>query len=349
MEKKLQNKMLLLIISFSLIAATIAASGIVFASASTPTVWTDKDDYAPGETVVITGTGFPANKKLIVQIIRPQGSDMLPVKTDGSGSFTLEYKLTKKRAMDGTYQVLVIDPVTGDVLAATTFTDAGNESFWGYNTASSSWTHGNLGKEYYEGDYVSYQLVISEDSKVWGATSFTIEFNFHQDSSDAIYISGFDTSITSGTGFQYSTGPLLTDAQETPAGLTGWIPIPVPVATGDTGPTEIIDFMDPVSADSEADPSNFREFTVSGIPWTSLETSGDDHVILFFRARLALTIVWSNGLEGNLPDTLDGGEFDGWTAAHPGSSFATGSSRHFVLEYPGIGDKTIPFLSHNIH
>ena len=161
MENKLQNKMLLLIISFSLIAAMIAASGIVFASASTPTVWTDKDDYAPGETVVITGTGFPANKKLIVQIIRPQGSDMLPVKTDGSGSFTLEYKLTKKRAMDGTYQVLVIDPVTGDVLAATTFTDAGDESFWGYNLESNVWTHGNLGKDYYEGDWVSYQLVIS--------------------------------------------------------------------------------------------------------------------------------------------------------------------------------------------
>jgi hypothetical protein len=338
MEKKLQNKMLLLIISFSLIAAMIAASGIVFASASTPTVWTDKDDYAPGETVVITGTGFPANKKLLVQIIRPQGSDMLPVKTDDVGSFTLEYKLTKKRAMDGTYQVLVIDPLTGEVLAATTFTDAGDESFWGYNLESAKWTHGNLGKDYYEGDFVSYQLVITKDSKVWGATSFDIKYNFYQSSSDAIYIDGFDTSTA--TGFQYSPdGTLIPNGYEVPQTGT-WIHIPTPEAgEADPGAGEeaIRNFMDPMSTEAvdPVTPSQFRYFTVENIEWGLAA----DHIILFFRAHLSLDIIWSNALETNLPQLLDGNEFEGWTAAHSGSSFATGSSRHFYLEYPGIGQK----------
>jgi uncharacterized repeat protein (TIGR01451 family) len=339
MEKKLQNKMLLLIISFSLIAAMIAASGIVFASASTPTVWTDKDDYAPGETVVITGTGFPANKKLIVQIIRPQGSDMLPVKTDGSGSFTLEYKLTKKRAMDGTYQVLVIDPLTGDVLAATTFTDAGDESFWGYNLQDNKWTHGNLGKDYYEGDFVSYQLVITKDSKVWGDASFDIKYNFHQDSSNAIYIDGFD--ISTDKGFQYVfDGTLIPNGQQWPS--PAWTHIPTPEA-GDpwTSGPRITNFMEPLTTpETPADPSDFRYFTVEGIPWP---TSGTENMTLFFRAHLALNIIWSNGIADNLPTSLDGDEFETWGGAtHYGSSFATGSSRHFYLESPGIGQKTIP-------
>ncbi|MCW4021356.1 MAG: hypothetical protein NWF14_09050, partial [Candidatus Bathyarchaeota archaeon] len=98
-----------------------------------------------------------------------------------------------------------------------------SERFKGYNTESAKWTTGNLGKAYFEGDFVSYMLRIDKASKIWGAPEFSISFNFHQDTSDAIYVDGFDTSGTAadaGTGFQYSTLDFLLDGTETPP--LGW-------------------------------------------------------------------------------------------------------------------------------
>ena len=215
-----------------------------------------------------------------------------------------------------------------------------SERFKGYNTERDKWTTGNLGKAYVEGDFVSYQLRIDSASKVWGATEFSISFNFHQRSSEAIYVDGFDTSVA--TGFQYSTEDFLLDGTETPPG--GWgthIPTPDAGEVWISGP-KIINYMDawpPGTGDGTpagSYPAEKRYFTVYDMPWTG------DHIILFFRAHLALDIIWSAGLEADLPQVLDGNEFETWTAAWHGASFATGSSRHFFLEYPGIGDKTIP-------
>ena len=118
----------LLTVSFSLILALsvmLLAANIVFA---TPTVTTDKSDYSSGDTVVISGSGFPANMKVVVQINRPSGTDMFNVKTDDSGIFTLDYKLTSHRSENAIYTVLVIDPKTQVVLASTTFSDPTNLS-----------------------------------------------------------------------------------------------------------------------------------------------------------------------------------------------------------------------------
>ena len=86
-------------------------------------VWTDKADYPPGDTVVISGSGLPSKTKLVVQIFRPHGTDLLSTKTDSQGSFTLDYELTPDRAMLGTYTIIVINPANGQILATTTFTD----------------------------------------------------------------------------------------------------------------------------------------------------------------------------------------------------------------------------------
>ena len=221
-----------------------------------------------------------------------------------------------------------------------------SERFKGYNKERDKWTVGNLGKAYVEGDFVSYQLRIDKASKVWKATEFSISFNFHQPSSGAIYVDGFDTSgnaTDAGTGFQYSTGDFLSDGTETPS--LGWgTHIPTPDADGSlpTAEPRIDNYMDawpPGTVDDGGSvPAEKRYFTVVGLPWGSFT----DHVILFFRAHLALDIIWSEGLEAALPTELDGDEFEGWTAEWNGASFATGSSRHFFLQYEGIGDKTIP-------
>ena len=193
-----------------------------------------------------------------------------------------------------------------------------------------------------EGDFVSYQLRIDVSSKVWGATEFSISFNFHQRSSEAIYVDGFDTSEA--TGFQWSTEDFLPDGQEVPDPSWGThIPTPEAGEPWISGPkiTNYMDAWPPGTGDGTPPgsyPAEKRYFTVSGIPWEEATT----HIILFFRAHLALDIIWSEGLEADLPTVLDGDEFEDWTDAWNGASYATGSSRHFFLEYEGIGDKTIP-------
>ncbi len=111
----------------------VAAPGPAHAS---PAVTTDKPDYAPNETVVITGTGFNTGDVLDVVVIRPNGSI---VKGDGSqapgwdtvtaapgGGFTYNYQLD---GIVGPYTIQVYahpwnGPESFDVpMAVTYFTD----------------------------------------------------------------------------------------------------------------------------------------------------------------------------------------------------------------------------------
>jgi len=218
------------------------------------------------------------------------------------------------------------------------------EQFLGYDKGVGKWEGANLGKAYSEGDWVSYQLKILDRSPIWG-NDFDIKYNFHQASSGAVYVDGFDVSLA--TGFQYTyTSAFLPDGQEVPT--SSWDGHHIQTqATGDPISTvpQITHYMDPWPVGSDdgtpagSDPSLERYFTVSGLPWDDF-TGG--YVILFYRAHLALSIIWTNGLESALPQELDGNVFHPWTTAWEGASAATGSSRHFYLEYPGVGEKTIP-------
>ena len=93
-----------------------------------PSISTDKEDYAPGETVKITGENFPANTTLLVKVTRPDDS---VVKGDGSfeegsdevitneeGKLEYHYQLN---GIEGEYVVEVFLGAT--VLATATFTD----------------------------------------------------------------------------------------------------------------------------------------------------------------------------------------------------------------------------------
>lgn len=217
-----------------------------------------------------------------------------------------------------------------------------SERFKGYNKQRDKWVTGNLGKAYVEGDYVSYQCRIDISSKIWGLEEFNISYNFFQPSSGAIYVDGFDTSAD--TGFQWSTDDYLPDGKPVPD--PGWgthIPTPEAGETWINGP-KIVNYMDawpPGTGDGSpagSAPSKERYFTVHGIPWEEATT----HIILFFRARLALNVIWSVGAEADIPIELDGDEFQTWLVPWNGASYATGSSRHFYLQVEGVGAKTIP-------
>lgn len=94
-----------------------------------PSISTDKADYAPEETVTISGSNFPANTVLLIKVTRPDGSVVKgdgsfaegsdEITTDAEGKFTYSYKLD---GILGEYKVEIFQGET--VLATTTFTDS---------------------------------------------------------------------------------------------------------------------------------------------------------------------------------------------------------------------------------
>jgi alpha-tubulin suppressor-like RCC1 family protein len=136
------------------------------ACGETPKVATDKGDYGPTETAIVSGSGYACGETLFVLITAPDGTTLNgdgtgsagpdTVVTDGEGAFTLSYRLagtfpdgSAYHGQLGLYRVEVLDPA-GNVRATATFTDgqgyfscavttSGGARCWGSN-----WT-GQLG------------------------------------------------------------------------------------------------------------------------------------------------------------------------------------------------------------
>ena len=86
---------------------------------ASPSIWTDKPDYAPEETVTISGAGFTPGP-VALTVTRPDGEieRIADVSADNSGSFTASYLLD---GILGTYIVDATD--SAGQTAQTTFTD----------------------------------------------------------------------------------------------------------------------------------------------------------------------------------------------------------------------------------
>jgi hypothetical protein len=112
--RKLSQMLLLLtvlMLSAMLILASVKAEG-------TATIWTDKADYSPGETVTIYGSGFIADASVTITVTRPDNStNECSVTSDSSGGFTTTYVLD---GIEGLYTIVATD---GTNTATTTFTD----------------------------------------------------------------------------------------------------------------------------------------------------------------------------------------------------------------------------------
>ena len=124
-----------------LFAVPFGSSSTEAACGESPAITTDKLDYSPIETVVISGTGFNCGEVLSVLITAPDGSTMSgdgtgaagpdSVAADDNGAFALRYHLSGTLADSsayqgqlGIYRVDVLD-VSATVLAETHFGDAG--------------------------------------------------------------------------------------------------------------------------------------------------------------------------------------------------------------------------------
>jgi len=108
-----------------IVLPTLMSASTVHAQDSRPKILTDKEDYSPGDTVIISGSGFNFNAIIRITVTRPPDSSNViridgpyEVQSDSSGSFTYNY------ALDGILGTYTVEATDGTNTATTTFTDA---------------------------------------------------------------------------------------------------------------------------------------------------------------------------------------------------------------------------------
>lgn len=123
----------------SLLAVGSTASMQV--NANTAMIWTDKDDYSPGETVTIYGSGFLPNSSITITIVQPSGTvdSVMIDASDANGEFVAYYVIDNADPV-GMYSVTATD---GTNTASTTFTDAPKVGSVSVSPTSRTVTAGN--------------------------------------------------------------------------------------------------------------------------------------------------------------------------------------------------------------
>src|SRR5437868_9420620 len=128
---------LLFVLQLALAKPGIAATGVSCVQTGMETVTTNREDYAPGALVHVTGTGYGPGCDVVVKITRPDGLVVVgdgsdtpgsdTVTTDAFGNLAYDYRLDSFPAVIGMYTIDVLGDLD-TVLAHMTFTDANNDA-----------------------------------------------------------------------------------------------------------------------------------------------------------------------------------------------------------------------------
>lgn len=187
------------------------------------TLVTDKADYAPTDTVLITGSGFSPNTEYTLVISstdEPAVNFETKITTNENGGLVYAYQL------DGTYRPnykVEVRDSTGTVVATVTFTDSSPEikynNFEGEIAPqnSNNWTNGNI-SGYKEGDTIRFRVELDSDAGSLnghlfiGFTSKTScrFFKFQDPTNVAIDFNRVTDAIDAGSGFTATFTPPLT-------------------------------------------------------------------------------------------------------------------------------------------
>jgi hypothetical protein len=76
LRTKNSGKVLLLALTATLMLLALCisqVSAMMVADGGSASIWTDKEDYSPEQTVAIFGAGFVPNAQIIVSVTRPNG------------------------------------------------------------------------------------------------------------------------------------------------------------------------------------------------------------------------------------------------------------------------------------
>ncbi len=175
-------------------AATLDLTSV---NTSSATLTTNKADYAPTDTALITGNGFIAHhayKLIITSSDTPAVDFETEIKTDENGTFIYAYQLDGNYRPN--YQVAVKDGDT--VIATTTFTDgSGDPSHADYehwsDKSPANWQNGALqssNSQYFEGEVVPHYWTI-QNLTSGGTYGFNIYYDYFMSQSGHNYC-GFD-------------------------------------------------------------------------------------------------------------------------------------------------------------
>ena len=180
-----------LLLALAMLVPTLTTAIIGATAAGPPTLATDKLDYAPGETVHISGSGYDPGVTYAVPVRRPDTSivkgdgSFAPgwdtVTADGAGNISYDYQLD---GIAGLYEARTYpNPWSGNwtqvPLASVNFTDALNVNLdqCANLTTPCTWQNGNLNQNnsaYAEGEVVPFRLAIED----LGPGMHTIHINY---------------------------------------------------------------------------------------------------------------------------------------------------------------------------
>src|SRR5712691_1714088 len=183
----------------------------------TATVTTDKPDYHPGETVIITGKGWLAGETVSLLIHEAPTIDpdrTLFATADLLGNFTNNQLTLEAHDVGVTFTVTATGQTSGQT-AQTTFTDSAANLDQCTNggvgatpevcqavNPPKDWVNGNANgtkAHWREGEFISYRDTISVS--VAGTHVFQIHYDIVSSSQHAIdYLGSFDATETTGAG-----------------------------------------------------------------------------------------------------------------------------------------------------
>jgi Prealbumin-like fold domain len=215
-------------------------------------VFTDKPNYQPGETAVITGSGFSPNEIITLQIIHiddtaegGEGHTPWNVAADAFGNFTSTWFVDPDDSAGSMFRLTATGNSSG-LVAETTFTDGSanldtcaNGPFGApVQCTGDNWQNGNLNgskSHYFEGDSVPYRSIF-EDLIPGNTYTITIEYDTTQGGLHALdYLTTFNATENIGNDpcTQKQGGSIVIICG--PPSVTTPIPLDPKVALGQDG------------------------------------------------------------------------------------------------------------------
>ena len=281
--------------------------------AFTAQITTSQKQYSVGEGMVVLGSGFTPQVTITLSVERPDHLiDIVPgVVTDTSGVFTATYTPPLE---PGRYKFTATDGANSANTATTGADNIGyNKGVYkkannSYAGGAGTWTTGDAGSNYLEGQWAFYQYEITG----LGATpvSTDVTYNHFQSNTSAIFIDAFanfracvdciDSSNTSGP----SKGMLADGIFAPPSGSAAWVDAHTAI-TLVNHPFDVTNTCT-VAGDPLNTPSAAHCFHVDGAALYALLGgagtfgTGTHTISIYYAAHLAATRTWSQGFEALL-------------------------------------------------
>jgi hypothetical protein len=323
--KKNENGKTKIAVLASIFIMLLAVGTYYVKALDSATITTSKSRYDVGETMHISGTGFAPNVSISISVELPgnNGVELAPpVNSDANGAFA-DALYTPAVPLSGRFRITATDNLGATAHTASTEADAigYNKGIYKKNAptpndeTSGTWTTGNAGSNYLEGNWVFYEYQVTGVSSA--IPDFDIYYDHFSPSGNAIFIDALsnfracvDTLCDNAT-INTSGGNIgmLKDGVPHPPQSTagGWINAIGAVQTN-TINRPYIGTTCTTTPEAKDTPSQYHCFHVNGallqaaltasavVP-DNLFTLGEHSVTFYVEAHLARTSVWTTGNE----------------------------------------------------